>query len=99
MRWERRSWFPIAMQRLDEREVLRALLQGKVRVQNVGIVGEKRREIDAVLERPRRDLDDARGGPELGPRLREHGYTVPEGRQRLDQGHDDALGSAIAFHR
>ena len=102
MRGQSRSGLPVAMQCLHEGDGFRALLQGKMSVQNVGIVGQKRCEIGAsavALQGSRGDFDDAGGGGEFGARLGENGHAMPQGRQRLDQRHDDALRSAIAFDR
>src|SRR6266705_962613 len=112
VRRQRRPRFPVAMQRLHERDGLGAfgavgavgavgaLLQRKVGVDDIGVVGKKGREVGgAVLQRASRDLDDARRRREFGTRLSQDGDAMPQGRQRLDQRHDDALGSAVTFDR
>ena len=88
------------MQCLDEGQAFWSLLQGKMGVQDVGIVWKEGGEVGAaVFQSARRNFDDARGRGQFGARLREHRDPMAVRGQSFDQRNDDALRSAIAFDR
>src|SRR5207302_8412800 len=98
--WQWRSRLPVAVQRLDEGQAFSSLLQGKMGVQDIGIVWKEGCEVGAaVFQSARRNFDDARGRCQFGARLCEHCDPMAVRGQSFDQRNDDALRSAIAFDR